>query len=311
MADNVVILDADGNRITVGADEVTSRNGSTVPAEKIQREKVGFGGDGTYQDVSAATPLPVTDTQGATLHTDLAALLTELAQKLEPSDLNLLATAAKQDVAHADLGAILTKLSADPATQTTLASILTKLTTTAGAPLAIRVSDGTAYLTLATVSDRLKVDVGGSLPAGTASIGRVTTDVGTGPWPVTDNGGSLTVDGTVGISGTVPVSIAAAPLPPAAATPFPIAAGTGNNQITSTAGRLMGFTVAETTGTAGATVRLYSGTDNTGTRLSTIALAANESVRDWFGPGGITVGASGVFVERVSGNTTVTVYQAA
>jgi hypothetical protein len=276
-------------------DTVTSLNGSTLsPPAEAQRSKIIHGGDGTGLDVTPANPFPVTDAALAQLHTDLAAILSESLQKLEPSDLNLLATAAKQDVVHADLGAI-----------------LAKLTTTAGAPLAIRVSDGSAYLTLATVSDRLKVDVGGSLPAGTASIGRVTTDVGTGPWPVTDNGGSLTVDGTVGISGTVPVSIAAAPLPPAAATAFPIAAGTGNNQITSTAGRLMGFTVAETTGTAGAAVRLYSGTDNTGTRLSTVALAANESVRDWFGPGGITVGASGVFVERVSGNTTVTVYQAA
>src|SRR3954466_4114731 len=33
--------------------------------------------------------------------------------------------------------------------------------------------------------------------------GTVTANVGTGPWPVTDNGGSLTVDGTVNI-GTAP-----------------------------------------------------------------------------------------------------------
>jgi hypothetical protein len=200
MADNVIILDADGNRITVGADDVTSRNGSTVPAEKIQREKVGFGGDGTYQDVSAATPMPVTDAAQATVHTDLAALLTELGQKLEPADLNLLATAAKQDVAHTDLAAILAKLSADPATQTTLAAILTKLTTSAGAPLAIRVSDGTAYLTLATVSDRLKVDVGGSLPAGSNLIGGVTLPnvTSSAPLPVTD--ATAPFAGTMGTS---------------------------------------------------------------------------------------------------------------
>jgi hypothetical protein len=172
-------------------DTITNLNTASLsPTAEAQRFKIGFGGDGVFIDVSAATPLPVSGTQLTTLHTDLAALLTELAQKLEPSDLNLLATAAKQDVAHADLGAILAKLSADPATQTTLAavlaklssdpatqttlaSILTKLTTSATAPLAIRVSDGTAYLTLATVSDRLQVDVGGSLPPGTNNIGDV------------------------------------------------------------------------------------------------------------------------------------------
>lgn len=36
--------------------------------------------------------------------------------------------------------------------------------------------------------------------------GTVTANAGTGPWPVTDNGGSLTVDGTVGVSGTVTVT---------------------------------------------------------------------------------------------------------
>lgn len=45
-------------------------------------------------------------------------------------------------------------------------------------------------------------DGGGSLTVD----GTVTANAGTGPWPVTDNGGSLTVDGVVGISGTVPVS---------------------------------------------------------------------------------------------------------
>lgn len=46
--------------------------------------------------------------------------------------------------------------------------------------------------------------------------GKTIADAGTGPWPVTDNGGSLTVDdggasltvdGTVGVSGTVTVSV--------------------------------------------------------------------------------------------------------
>jgi hypothetical protein len=98
---------------------------------------------------------------------------------------------------------------------------------------------------------------------------------------------------------------------PGPATSYPLASGTGNAQATSAAGRLLGFTIAETGGSAGATVRLYSGTDNTGVRLATVTLDINESVREWFGPQGIAVGASGVFVERVSGTSSVTVYQAA
>jgi hypothetical protein len=214
-------------------DTITNLNAASLaPPAEAQRSKIGFGGDAVFIDVSAATPLPVTGTQLTTLHTDLAALLTELAQKLEPSDLNLLATAAKQDVAHADLGAILAKLSADPATQTTLAavlaklssdpatqttlaSVLTKLTTTAGSPLVVRLSDGSAYLNLATTSDRLKVDVGGSLPAGTNNIGDVdvltlpslpagSNAIGTVAVPVpSDQVGTLT-DGrkTVAAAGT-------------------------------------------------------------------------------------------------------------
>jgi hypothetical protein len=199
MADRVNINPStEGGGPDVLTDTITNLNAASLsPSAEAQRAKIGFGGDAVFIDVSAATPLPVTGTQLTTLHTDLAALLTELAQKLEPSDLNLLATAAKQDVAHTDLGAILAKLSADPATQTTLASILAKLTTTAGAPLAIRVSDGTAYLTLATVSDRLKVDVGGSLPAGTNNIGDV--DVLTLPSiPAGSNAIGRLADGTFG-----------------------------------------------------------------------------------------------------------------
>jgi hypothetical protein len=162
-------------------DTVTSLNGSTLsPSAEAQRTKIIHGGDGTGLDVTPANPLPVTDAALAQLHTDLAAILAESLQKLEPSDLNLLATAAKQDVAHTDLGAI-----------------LAKLTTTAGAPLAIRVSDGSAYLTLATVSDRLKVDVGGSLPAGTNNIGDV--DVLTLPsLPAGTNAIGRLADGTFG-----------------------------------------------------------------------------------------------------------------
>jgi hypothetical protein len=61
-------------------------------------------------------------------------------------------------------------------------------------------------------SGRLKVDAsevpvpvtdnGGSLTVD----GTVTANAGTGPWPVTDNGGSLTVDGTVTANPTRPAT---------------------------------------------------------------------------------------------------------
>lgn len=78
-------------------------------------------------------------------------------------------------------------------------------------------------------------------------------------------------------------------------------------------GRLMGYAIRETTGTQGATaqVKFRSGTTVSGTPLgSGVTLVANESVREWFGPAGITV-PTAVFLERISGNTEVTVYWAA
>jgi hypothetical protein len=59
---------------------------------------------------------------------------------------------------------------------------------------------------------------GGSVAGGTATNPIRTDPTGTTAQPVTDGGGSLTVDGTVGISGTVPVSVASLPLPSGAAT---------------------------------------------------------------------------------------------
>jgi hypothetical protein len=92
--------------------------------------------------------------------------------------------------------------------------------------------------------------------------------------------------------------------------------GTGNQAPVAPAdatGRLMGYAVRETTGTAGATalVRFRSGTTAAGTPLGAgVSLVANESVREWFAPNGITV-PTAVFLERVSGTTEVTVYWAA
>jgi hypothetical protein len=74
--------DATVGLTTVAADELATVNGQTQnePLPKAQRVKPGFGGDGVFQDVDSAHPLPVTD---ADVASTLAAVLTELQGKLE------------------------------------------------------------------------------------------------------------------------------------------------------------------------------------------------------------------------------------
>lgn len=109
MPDNITIAGR-----TFAADEVEI-NGNLV---LVERSKLGYGPEGQWTaDVSDASPLPVGGT----------ALLAALAALLKPADIAALATAAKQDTASGTLSAILAKLSSDPATQTTLLAVLTKL----------------------------------------------------------------------------------------------------------------------------------------------------------------------------------------
>lgn len=56
MADNSIQTGAD----TIATDDVTTLNGGASSGIKVQRVKNGFGSDGTYVDVDAANPLPVT-----------------------------------------------------------------------------------------------------------------------------------------------------------------------------------------------------------------------------------------------------------
>lgn len=81
----------------------------------------------------------------------------------------------------------------------------------------------------------------------------------------------------------------------ATATAIPGASG----DITSSTGVLMGFTARETSGSAAAHFRLRVDTA-AGVILATVYLAQNESVRDWFGPSGITA-TGGIYFELVSG----------
>lgn len=82
---------------------------------------------------------------------------------------------------------------------------------------------------------------------------------------------------------------------------------TASAQIVNGRVLVMGYAVAETTGSATAALRLRDGTTSAGTRILPIHLAINESVRDWFGPNGI-VYEQGIFVEVVSGAIEGSIY---
>lgn len=153
-------------------------------------------GSAVTQPVSAtALPLPAgasTSASQATEITALGSLLTELQQKLEPGDAVVvsalpagLATGAKQDTGNNSVASIDTK-------------------------------------TPALVGGRVPVDGSGvtqpvSGPLTDAQL-RATPVPVSGTVTITDGSGPVTVDGTVAISGTVPVSAAALPLPAGAAT---------------------------------------------------------------------------------------------
>ena len=123
-------------------------------------------GDGAGGSRALSATDFATDATGAASQTTLAAVLTELAQKLEPSDLAGLATAGGQAALLAELGqklepadlaglatqttlaSVLAKLPSDPATQTTLAAVLAKLS-----------ADPATQTTLAAVAAKLNAGI--------------------------------------------------------------------------------------------------------------------------------------------------------
>ena len=87
-------------------------------------------------------------------------------------------------------------------------------------------------------------------------------------------------------------------------------AGTGANGqavAAATGLRLLGFAVRETTGSGPAMILLRYGTSVAGPPLTIVSLGAYESAREWYGPDGINA-AAGIYLERTSGSTQVTVY---
>jgi hypothetical protein len=78
-------------------------------------------------------------------------------------------------------------------------------------------------------------------------------------------------------------------------------ARTTDLQVTTGQAILMGLTVAETTGIAGAVVRIRDGTSAAGGVVEVVRLAPGESARDWYGPQGRRI-TNGIYLEVVSGS---------
>lgn len=97
---------------------------------------------------------------------------------------------------------------------------------------------------------------------------------------------------------------------PAATTPNTVASGTGDTAIVAATAslRLIGFACKEDAGSpAAAEFILRHGDDAADPILIPVKLAAGESRADWFGPDGIAC-ASGIFLDRVTGTTQVTIF---
>lgn len=98
--------------------------------------------------------------------------------------------------------------------------------------------------------------------------------------------------------------------PHAAITATTVATGTGDSQVAAAATglRLLGYSVRESAGSAAvAAFNLRNGTTDAAALLAMGELAADSEKTVWFGPNGIDA-ASGIFLDRVAGETTIVVY---
>lgn len=88
-----------------------------------------------------------------------------------------------------------------------------------------------------------------------------------------------------------------------------VAAGTGDAQVVTGKGRLLGFSARESAGTpAAASFILRDGTSASGTPIVFVNLAASETLNgDYGGINGIEF-ANGLYLDRVSGTTDLSVY---
>lgn len=187
-------------------------------------------------------------------------------------------------------------------------------------------SDQTAVPVSGTVSVSEPVTVDGTVALDAATLAALESITVSGtvsvtePVSIDDNGGSITVDAVslplpTGASTEAKQDTGNASLATIAgnrtANSFTvIASGTGDETGLAAASnlRLMGFSICETASVpALAHLILRHGTSATDPIISQIKLAPGESIRDWFGDQGIAV-ASGVYIDRVTGTTQVTLY---
>ena len=74
---------------------------------------------------------------------------------------------------------------------------------------------------------------------------------------------------------------------------------------------LLGWSFTESTGSAGASVRLHDGQNSAAPSLcSAVKLSAGESTRDWFGDQTIEIFSGSVFLEVLSGSVECVVWLA-
>lgn len=74
----------------------------------------------------------------------------------------------------------------------------------------------------------------------------------------------------------------------------------GNKPLLPFGVRLMGWTAAETSGSAACTINIYDGADTSGSIVLPVKLASGQSSTDWYGPNGI-VFRNGVTVSMGAG----------
>lgn len=160
----------DPNAVNIHADDVTVEGIGGI----VQRFKVGFGGPGTYADVAADHPLPVTDVEVAAALATLAAALEQTTVTVaNPTDVSGLAS-------QTTLSSVLTKLSSDPATQTTLIAVLNALqgtlTTREAGTYAYQAGTAAATVDVPTAARLTRVSVlAGAGGAATVTIGAGNT----------------------------------------------------------------------------------------------------------------------------------------
>lgn len=95
-----------------------------------------------------------------------------------------------------------------------------------------------------------------------------------------------------------------------AAIPRHAPSGTGNVELINRGTHLLGVNVGESAGTAAAaTVVLHDGDSASDPELFRAEVAGDGAQTHWFGPQGIRFD-NGVFLERVAGETVVTIYVA-